>query len=81
MKMNKSGEAAAEFQRILDERGQAPLSILSPLAYQGRALAAAAGGYKATARKLYQDFFALWTDADSDLPVMLQARREYEALK
>jgi len=44
-------------------------------------MAAAANGDKATARKLYQDFFALWADADSDLPVMRQARREYEALK
>ena len=38
-------------------------------------------GDTATARKHYQDFFAMWKDADQDLPVLVQARKEYEALK
>jgi eukaryotic-like serine/threonine-protein kinase len=38
-------------------------------------------GDKAAARKAYQDFFALWKDADPDLPVLVQARKEYESLK
>ena len=36
------------------------------------------GGDTAGARKAYQDFFALWKDADPDLPVLVEARREYE---
>jgi len=32
-------------------------------------------------RKSYQDFFALWKDADSDLPVLIDARKQYEQLK
>jgi hypothetical protein len=34
----------------------------------------------ATARKAYQDFLALWKDADSILPVLAEARKEYAAL-
>jgi hypothetical protein len=45
----------------------------------GRALALT--GDTAGARKAYQDFFALWKDADSDLPALVQARKEYEQLK
>jgi eukaryotic-like serine/threonine-protein kinase len=33
------------------------------------------------ARKSYQDFFALWKDADADLPVLVEAKKEYEQLK
>ena len=32
-------------------------------------------------RKAYQDFLALWKDADSDLPVLQEAKQEYEKLK
>ena len=43
--------------------------------------AAVLNGDTAGARKLYQDFFALWKDADADLPVLVEARKEYEQLK
>jgi hypothetical protein len=33
------------------------------------------------ARKEYQDFFAIWKDADPDLPVLKQAQAEYAKLK
>jgi hypothetical protein len=41
----------------------------------------AVNGDTAGARKSYQDFFALWKDADPDLPVLVQAKKEYEQLK
>jgi hypothetical protein len=31
-------------------------------------------------RKAYQDFFALWEDADADVPILIEARREYDRL-
>jgi len=74
-------EAMAEFQRILDHRGVEPLSILYPLAHLGLARAAVLQGDAAKARKAYQDFFALWKDADTDIPVLQQAKQEYEKLK
>lgn len=44
----------------------------------GRALASL--GEKDRARRAYQDFLALWKDADSDVPVLKQARAEYGKL-
>ena len=32
-------------------------------------------------RAAYQDFFALWKDADPDVPILKQAREEYSRLK
>jgi len=58
--------------------------VFSPchaLAHLGLARAAAISGDTSAARKSYQDFLALWKDADQDLPVLVQAKKEYEALK
>jgi tetratricopeptide (TPR) repeat protein len=74
-------EAAAEFQMILDHREIEITSGLHPLAHLGLARAAALNGDLALSRKQYQDFFALWKDADPDLPILVQARKEYEGLK
>ena len=32
------------------------------------------------ARSAYQDFFALWKDADADIPILIEAKQEYEKL-
>jgi eukaryotic-like serine/threonine-protein kinase len=74
-------EAAAEFQSILDHPGSDYLSPAHTVARLGLARAAVINGDTAAARKSYQDFFALWKDADSDLPVLAQARKEYAELK
>lgn len=74
-------EAAAEFKAIIDRPTIDYLSPAHPLAHLGLARAAVLNGDTAAARKSYQDFFALWKDADTDLPVLVQARKEYESLK
>jgi serine/threonine protein kinase/Flp pilus assembly protein TadD len=74
-------EAAAEFQKILDHRGVAPASPLYPLAYLGLARAWALAGDAARSRKAYQDFLALWKDADPDIPILQEAQQEYAKLK
>jgi tetratricopeptide (TPR) repeat protein len=74
-------EAAAEFQYLLDHRGLGPFSLLGPLAQLGLARAAVLTGDTSKARQAYQDFFALWKDADPDLPVLIEAKKEYEKLK
>jgi predicted Zn-dependent protease len=81
LRQGSGKEAAVEFQKILDHRGIEPLSPLYPLAHVGLARAAALTGDTARSRKEYQDFFAAWKDADADLPVLLEARKEYEQLK
>jgi hypothetical protein len=52
---------------------------LRPLAYLGLARSRAQGD-TAKARRAYQDFFALLKDADADIPVLLEAKREYAKL-
>jgi tetratricopeptide (TPR) repeat protein len=81
LKLNKGAEAAAEYRKILEHRGEGPLSMLWPLTHLGLARAATLQGDTAQARKSYQDFFALWKDADADLPVLIEAKKEYEKLK
>jgi tetratricopeptide (TPR) repeat protein len=81
LRLKAGNEAAAEFQKILDNRGQAPLSVLYPLSHLGLARAAALTGDLSKSRKAYQDFLALWKDADPDLPVLKEAKQEYEKLK
>jgi tetratricopeptide (TPR) repeat protein len=73
--------AAAEFQTILDHRGWSPASPLYPLAHLGLARAARLQGNTAQAQQSYQAFFTLWKDADADLPVLMEAKKEYEKVK
>lgn len=79
--LRKGAEASKEFQKIIDQRGVDIFSPARSLAYLGLARAAAISGDAATSRKAYQDFFALWRDADGDLAILAQARKEYEQLK
>lgn len=74
-------EAMNEFQKILDRRGQFDTSPLFPLAHLGLARAAALAGDTTKSRQAYQDFFALWKDADADIPILIEAEKEYEKLK
>ena len=77
----KGADAATQFQEITDHRGWSALSYFYPLAHVGLARAAVLQGDTAKARQAYQDFFALWKDADADLPVLIEAKKEYEKLK
>jgi len=79
LRMKHGPEAAVEFQKILDHRG-AYWSAFYPLAYVGLARAAVLAGDTAKAKKAYQDFLALWKDADPDVPTLAEARKEYAAL-
>jgi eukaryotic-like serine/threonine-protein kinase len=54
---------------------------ISALAHLGLARAYAMQGDTAKARAAYQDFLALWKDADPDIPVLAAAKSEYAKLK
>jgi serine/threonine protein kinase/tetratricopeptide (TPR) repeat protein len=69
-------EAAVEFQKILDRRG-ASWGPFYPLSYVGLARASTLVGDNGRARKAYQDFLALWKDADPDIPILREAKAEY----
>jgi len=81
LKLGQAAQAATEARRILEQRGHAPLSSLWPLAHLTIARASAIQGDTAQARKSYQDFFALWKDADTDVPILVEANLEFEKLK
>jgi tetratricopeptide (TPR) repeat protein len=72
--------AAIEFERLLARQGQAVAWPLYPLAQLGLARAFAMDGRKEQGRKAYEEFFTMWKSADSDVPVLIQARREYARL-
>jgi tetratricopeptide (TPR) repeat protein len=81
LSLKKGKEAAAEFRKFVDQRGVAvncPLAALARLQL-GRAYVLAGDSIKA--RGSYQEFFALWKDADPDLPVMRQAKAEYQQIR
>ena len=77
----KGAEAAAQFQEILDHRGWSPLSYFYPFVQLGLARVAILQGDTAAARKAYQDLLATWKDAEPDLTLLIEAKKEYEKLK
>jgi hypothetical protein len=81
LKAKSGGEAANEFQKIIDHPGLEPFSPFNALAHLGLARASVLNGDTVKARKEYQDFLAMWKDADSDLPILIEAKKEYEQVK
>ena len=79
--LNRGNEATLEFQRILDHRGMVLNEPIGALAHLQLGRAYAMQGDTAKARAAYQDFFALWKDADPDIPILKQAKAEYSKLK
>ena len=73
--------AAAEFQKILDQRGLVQNCPTGALAHLGLARAYAPQHDSVKARAAYQDFLALWKDADLDIPILIAAKSEFAKLK
>jgi serine/threonine protein kinase/tetratricopeptide (TPR) repeat protein len=73
--------AAAEFQKILDHNGIVWNCWTGVLAHLGVARAYALSGDTVKAKSAYQDFFAIWKDADPDIPVLIAAKSEYAKLR
>ena len=73
-------KAAAEFEKLIAHRGWFEWEMYAPLAQLGVARAYAKKGDREESRKAYDEFFSTWKDADPDIPILLQARAEYEKL-
>jgi serine/threonine protein kinase/Flp pilus assembly protein TadD len=73
--------AAAEFQKILDHPGVVVNTPIGALAHLGLGRAYVLSGDNTKARAAYQDFLALWKDADPDIPILKQAKAEYAKLQ
>jgi eukaryotic-like serine/threonine-protein kinase len=81
LQAKRGAEAVQEFQKIVDHRGVAPTFPEHSLAKLGLGRAYRMTGDTAKARAAYQDFFALWKDADPDVPILKEARAEYAKLQ
>ncbi len=81
LKAGQANEAAQEFQKVLALRNLSRTDVLLPLAQLGLARAYAHQGDTSRSRIAYQDFFALWKDADPGIPILQQAKAEYAKLK
>ena len=88
LRLHKGAEAAAEFRKIVDHKGASWGSdwrhpnwgLYYSISYLGLARGSALAGDVANARRAFQDFFALWKDADPDIPILKQAQAEYAKL-
>ncbi len=70
IKLNKPKQAIAEFDKILNHRGEAPLSSIYSLAQIGKA--------RALKNKTeYEKFFELWKYADKDMPALVEGKNEF----
>ncbi len=74
-------QATAEFQMIVDHAGFVANEPIGALAHLGLGRAYVLTGDTAKARAAYDDFFALWKDADPDIPILVQAKAEYAQLQ
>jgi tetratricopeptide (TPR) repeat protein len=81
LQLRDGAKAIAEFQRIIDHQALNAVSPFPALSRLELGRAYALQGDNAKARTAYQDFFALWKDADPDVPVLLAAKAEYAKLK
>jgi hypothetical protein len=83
--------AASEFQKILDHSGIVWNCWTGALAHLGLARANAlqsriSGGTDSNSARVralaaYKDFLTLWEDADTDVPILKQAKAEYSKLR
>jgi eukaryotic-like serine/threonine-protein kinase len=81
LKIGDGSAAEAEFQKVVDHRGMVGNFVTGALAHLQLARAAKMSGDMDQARKHYQDFLALWKDADPDTPMLKQAKAEYAKLQ
>ena len=75
-RMGRHREAAAEFQKIPNHPGIVLNDPIGPMARLQLARALAASGVRAKSAVAYKDLLALWKDADSDIPVVQDAKAE-----
>jgi predicted Zn-dependent protease len=78
---HQGGQAAVEFQKILDHRGIVLNEPIGALAHLQLGRAYAMQGDTAKSRAAYQDFLTLWKDADPDIPILKEAKAEFARLQ
>jgi len=77
LQQGQGEQAAAEFQKMLSHRGVILNLPTAALAHLQLARAETMSGNRAAAKKSYEDFLALWKEANPALPLLKQAQSEY----
>jgi tetratricopeptide (TPR) repeat protein len=81
LQAHNGAAAGVEFRKILDHRSIVTNFVIGALAHLQLGRAYAMAGEPAKAKSAYQDFFALWKDAELDIPVLKEATAEYSRLR
>ena len=79
--LNQGTAAVAEFRKIVDNRSLAGNSPIGALARLGLARGYVRASDKSQGNTAYQQFFTLWKDADPGIPVLREARAEYQKVR
>lgn len=74
---HRYAEAAGEFQKVLSHPGIVYIDPVRVRAQLQLARTFAISGDQARAKATYKDFLALWKDADSNIPILKEARAEF----
>ena len=80
LKTGQANEAETEFKKILSHKGIVQNFVIGSLAELQLARAQAMSLKNDAARKSYQSFFESWKEADPDVPILAEAKREYAQL-
>jgi len=81
LQQKKAKDAEAEFQKILSHRFLCANSTYCAVTRLQLGRTYALEGDSSKARTAYQDFLALWKDADPDIPLLKAAKAEYAKLQ
>jgi serine/threonine protein kinase len=81
LQLKQGSLAADQFRKVLDHPGVWVGFVTGSLSVLQLARAQVLMDDTGAAQKSYADFLTLWKDADSDLPIYREAKREYASLR
>ena len=81
LQLHQGGLAVAEFQKLIDHPGVLSRNVTGALTRLQMARAQQMAGDPASALHYYEEFLALWKEADPDLQPLREAKAEYARLK
>jgi DNA-binding winged helix-turn-helix (wHTH) protein len=80
LELGDGQSAAAQFQKLIDNRGFTVRHVIGPLAWLQLGRAQKMMGDEPISVKSYKTFLNLWNNADADIPIYQQAKAEYARL-
>lgn len=79
--LNRGREAGLEFQKILDHPGIVVVDPIGALSNLQLGRSYLRSGEATKAKNAYRHLFTLWENADTDIPILIEARREYRKIQ